>query len=92
MKRTEDYTRQVIANMANGLLGLDKNGKLVSYNAVALDLLALEEANLKNIEVEDIIDFNATGIRDTLKSCRKIMDNEFICEIVHRRNKGADRQ
>ena len=78
LKRTEDYTRQVIANMANGLLGLDKNGKLVSYNAVALDLLALEEANLKNIEIEDIIDFNATGIRDTFKSCRKVIENEFI--------------
>jgi two-component system, NtrC family, sensor histidine kinase HydH len=78
LKRTEDYTRQVIANMANGLLGLDKNGKLVSYNAVALDLLAMEEANLKNIDVEDVIDFNATGIRDTLKSCRKVMDKEFI--------------
>lgn len=78
LKRTQDYTSQVIANMANGLLGLDRHGKLVSYNQVALDLLELEEVNLKHVAIENIIDFNATGIRDTIKSCRKVIDQEFL--------------
>lgn len=78
LKRTQDYTRQVIANMANGLLGLDRHGKLVSYNQVALNLLEIAEADLKHVVLENIIDFNATGIRDTIRSCRKVIDHEFL--------------
>jgi len=78
LKQTRDYTRQVIANMANGLLGLDRHGKLVSYNQVALDLLELEESNLKGIDIKYIIDFKTTGIQETMTSCRKIIEKEFL--------------
>jgi two-component system sensor histidine kinase HydH len=77
LKHTQDYTRQVVANMANGLLSLDKNGKLVSYNEVALNLLELDESNLKDIEIDKVLDFKTTGILNTLSSCQKVMDNEF---------------
>jgi two-component system sensor histidine kinase HydH len=77
LKQTRDYTRQVIANMANGLLGLDKNGKLISYNEVALTLLDLDESKLKDIEISRIIDFKGTGIRKTLESCEKVIETEF---------------
>jgi two-component system sensor histidine kinase HydH len=77
LKHTQDYTRQVVANMANGLLSLDKSGNLVSYNEVALNLLELDESKLKGIEIEKVIDFNATGISNTLNNCQKVMDSEF---------------
>ena len=77
LKHTQDYTRQVVENMANGLLSLDKNGKLVSYNEVALNLLELDESNLKDVEIQKLLDFKETGIINTLGSCQKVIDSEF---------------
>ena len=56
---------------------MDKSGNLVSYNEVALNLLELDESKLKGVKIEKVIDFNKTGIRDTLNSCKKVMDSEF---------------
>lgn len=78
LKHTQDYTKQVVENMANGLLSLDKNGKLVSYNEVALNLLELDKSNLRDVEIANVLDFNLTGISNTLSGCQKIIDQEFL--------------
>ena len=78
LRYTQDYTRQVIENMANGLLGLNKDGRLISYNDVALNLLELDRNDLENLDIQNIIDFKATGIQNTLENCQVVMDYEFI--------------
>jgi len=35
LKQTRDYTREVVANMANGLLSIDSEGKIVFFNLLA---------------------------------------------------------
>jgi len=44
LKQTKDYTRQVIASMANGLLSIDTEGKIASNNQPAIELLDLTES------------------------------------------------
>jgi two-component system sensor histidine kinase HydH len=77
LKQTQDYTRQVVASMANGLLSVDTAGKIISYNLLALELLGLEESEIKGMDFNEIIDFRTTGIFETLNHCISVMDREI---------------
>jgi len=80
LEQTEDYTRQVVASMANGLLSIDAEGKIVSFNQLALGLLSLKESEVRGLNLNRIIDFQASGIDQILAHARPIID----CEIQHR--------
>jgi len=84
LEQTEDYTRQVVANMPNGLLSIDTRGRIVSYNRVSLELLGLQESDLRALNLKTIIDFQASGIDQTLAHCRPILERE----IQHRSKSG----
>jgi two-component system sensor histidine kinase HydH len=77
LKETQDYTGQVVANMANGLLSVDPGGRVVTYNRTALELLGLPEAEIRGIDLRGIIDFEATGIQETLDRCEAVLEREF---------------
>jgi two-component system sensor histidine kinase HydH len=76
LKQTEDYTAQVVANMANGLLSINPQGMVVSYNRLALELLHLEESETKGMNLGEIIDFQASGIQETLTKCTSVLNKE----------------
>ncbi|MDY7038104.1 MAG: hypothetical protein SV375_18320, partial [Thermodesulfobacteriota bacterium] len=65
LKETQDYTRQVVAKMANGLLSINAAGELVSYNKLALSLLGLEVKEALGMDLRTVMDFEATGISET---------------------------
>ena len=77
LKQTQDYTRQVVASMANGLLSVDLDGKIISYNLLALELLGMEEYEVKEMDLNDLIDFRGTGIFETLNHCMSVLDREI---------------
>jgi two-component system sensor histidine kinase HydH len=84
LKQTKDYTRQVIASMANGLLSIDTDGRIASYNQPALDLLDLAESEAKGQDLSSVIDFTASGIRRTITDYVAVLDQE----IQHRKKTG----
>ncbi len=84
LKQTQDYTRQVVASMANGLLSVDTHGKVISYNLLALELLGLNESEVRGMDLNAIIDFKTTGIFQTLDQCMSVMDRE----IIYRKRSG----
>jgi len=77
LEQTEDYTRQVVANMPNGLLSIDSRGRIVSYNRLSLELLGLQESDVRALNLKTIIDFQASGIDQTLAHCRPILEREI---------------
>ena len=77
LKETQDYTDQVVANMANGLLSVNPEGEIVSYNLLALELLGLEECMIKGMDLKEFIDFEASGINQTLTQCRSVLEQEI---------------
>ena len=77
LEQTEDYTRQVVANMPNGLLSIDTRGRIVSYNRLSLELLGLQESDVRALNLKTIIDFQASGIDQTLAHCRPILEREI---------------
>lgn len=85
LKQTQDYTAQVVANMANGLLSIDPQGEVVSFNRLALELLGVEERAIKGMKLSDMIDFEASGIQETLSTCRPVLERE----IYHRNVSGG---
>lgn len=83
LEQTEDYTRQVVASMANGLLSIDTHGRIVSFNRLALELLGLQESDVRGLNLNTIVDFQACGIDQILAHSRPILDRD----IQHRSNK-----
>jgi two-component system sensor histidine kinase HydH len=77
LKQTQDYTRQVVANMANGLLSVDLDGKIISYNMLALELLGMQEYEVKDMGFNDLIDFRGAGIFETMGHCMSVLDREI---------------
>ncbi len=84
LKQTEDYTRQVVANMANGLLSINPEGQIVSYNLLALELLGLKEAKIQGLDLRSVIDFETSGIARTLSEHVPVLEHE----IYHRKESG----
>jgi two-component system sensor histidine kinase HydH len=77
LKQTQDYTRQVVASMANGLLSVDLDGKIISYNMLALELLGMQEYEVKDMGFNDLIDFRGAGIFETMGHCMSVLDREI---------------
>lgn len=77
LKQTQDYTRQVVASMANGLLSVDLSGKIISYNLLALELLGMEEYEIKDMDINGFPDFRETGIFEKLEDCKSVLDREI---------------
>ena len=77
LKQTKDYTRQVIASMANGLLSIDTESRIASYNQPALDLLDLAESEAKGKDLSSVIDLTASGIRRTITDAVAVLDQEI---------------
>jgi two-component system sensor histidine kinase HydH len=84
LKQTRDYTRQVVANMANGLLSINTEGKIVSYNLLALELLGLKESEVRGMDLNTVVDFKTSGICKTLTDSISVLEHE----IYHSKKSG----
>jgi len=85
LEQTRDYTRQVVANMANGLLSIDPEGRIRSYNRLSLELLGLKEAGIDGMDLKSVMDFQETGIDRTLSIRQPVFEREYL----HRQKSGA---
>jgi two-component system sensor histidine kinase HydH len=78
LKESRDYTRQVVSSMANGLLSVDPEGRITSWNQLALELLGLAESQVRGRRLEKFLDFESTGIGRALYQCRPSLDREIL--------------
>jgi two-component system sensor histidine kinase HydH len=77
LRETQDYTRQVVDSMANGLLSIDADGRVLSYNNLSLEILGLAQSEIEQFDLNRIIDFQTSGISKTLEEFVIIMDREI---------------
>ncbi|MGD2186426.1 MAG: ATP-binding protein [Desulfobacterales bacterium] len=77
LKQTQDYTRQVVASMANGLLSINNEGRITSYNPLSRELLGLKDNEIQGMDLKRIFDFKEAGIFQTLDQCVSILDREI---------------
>jgi len=77
LQETRDYTRQVIASMAHGVLSIDMDGKVVSYNQQALSLVNMPPTDFDRCDLRAVLDFEATGIARTLDRGIPVLNREI---------------
>jgi two-component system sensor histidine kinase HydH len=77
LKQSRDYLRQVISSMANGMLSIDLAGQIISYNNLALNLLNINAAEVKRIDLKSIIDFRSSGIEKLLAGGAPVVEKEI---------------
>ena len=82
LQETRDYTRQVIASMAHGVLSIDPEGRVVSCNQQAHLLLGVSV--LEGIDLRTVFNFDETGISQTLSQGAPVLNRE----IDYRRQSG----
>ena len=56
--QTRDYTRQVLASLPNGLIGIDSTGRITSYNHQIVELLGLDNSRLKEASLKEMYHFS----------------------------------
>ncbi|MFW6081486.1 MAG: two-component system sensor histidine kinase NtrB [Desulfosalsimonas sp.] len=77
LRNTQEYTAQVVDSMANGLLSIGADGRVLSWKSLGLELLGLRESDAKNLSLDRVLDFEESGISETLRDCRPVMDREI---------------
>ncbi len=77
LRQTQEYTRQVVDSMANGLLSIDADGRVLSYNNLSLEILGLTQPEIEQLDLHKVIDFQTSGIFKTLNQCVSVMDREI---------------
>jgi two-component system sensor histidine kinase HydH len=55
--------------MASGVLSVDRQGKIISCNQVAIDLLGLEQMKANRINLKTKLNFQTTGIKEVFDHC-----------------------
>jgi len=84
LQETRDYTRQVIASMAHGVLSIDTGGKVISWNQQALSLLGMPATAIDLLDLQAVFNFQETGIAGTIHQGVPVMNRE----IRYHRDKG----
>jgi two-component system sensor histidine kinase HydH len=78
LQKTKNYAQQLVSSMANGLLSIDTDGRVVSYNAVAVQLLGLEKSNIRAMNLSSLVNFQSSGIQQTLDQFRATHEREIL--------------
>jgi two-component system, NtrC family, sensor histidine kinase HydH len=78
LRETQEYTRYVVESMASGLLSIDESGNVLSYNNLALEFIGQSSADMDRFNLQQVIDFQQSGISNTLKECGPVFDREIV--------------
>lgn len=77
LKKTQDYTQQLVASMASGLLSVDTSGRVISSNRAALELLGKKETELLGKNLGSFLDIESGGIQKALDNPKTTSENEI---------------
>lgn len=82
LENMKSYTKSVVDNMANGLISVDNQCKIVTNNLLADQILGFEEKKLKGRHISEIFKVEDLEIEDTISSGKGFLEKE----INYRRN------
>ena len=77
------YTQHVVDSMANGLISLDTQGKIVTMNQQAHHILEVPpEERIEGKSLTDVMNLNNVNLLNALKQGEQILEEEFRCETA----------
>lgn len=77
LKKTQDLNRQIILNMADGLVGIDQGGSVTVINPLACELLRIEKDKLNDVGLDAFLNLADAGIQSTLETGVPVIDREI---------------
>ena len=77
LAQMKTYTENVVESMADGLISVDNNKKIVTLNRRAAEFLGDEEKNLKGLKISNIFDLDI----ETLLKDKKMIIRDMEVEI-----------
>lgn len=78
LQEAQEYTRHVVESMASGLLSVDELGNVLSYNNLALEYIGWRASDMEGFNLQQVIDFQTSGISRTLTQCIPVFDREIV--------------
>ncbi|MGB5984659.1 MAG: ATP-binding protein [Desulfobacterales bacterium] len=81
LQASKDFNRLVLQSMADGLMSIDPQGRIVTCNQQARNLLGLNEKKVAPRNIAAILDMKKTGIQQALTRRQAVTHQE----IHHRR-------
>ncbi len=73
------YTENVVESMASGLVTVDTNGRIVSTNRKASDLLGLDMKQVRGRPLESLIPSRYLNINEVVEKGKGIIEKEVDC-------------
>jgi len=78
LKQAQNYTQQVISSMSDGMLSIDIEGRVVSFNRAAIEMLSILPDNMKGFDLRSVLNFDDSGIEEALKQGRTAGGKEIL--------------
>lgn len=78
----KSYTENVVENMPNGLISVDGEGKIVSINRNASELLELKGRRIRGVSFDQVIGRDIFDLRETLELGREVIEREVLCRTT----------
>lgn len=75
----KSYTENVVENMPNGLISVDRGGRIVSINRNASELLELKGRRIRGVSFDQVIGEDIFDVNETLRSGGTIIEKEVLC-------------
>jgi two-component system sensor histidine kinase HydH len=75
----KSYTENVVEHMPNGLISIDGDGKVVSINRNASELLELKGRRIRGVSFHQVIGEDIFDMNETLGLGRTIIEREVLC-------------
>ncbi len=75
----KSYTENVVEHMPNGLISVDGEGKIVSINRNASELLELKGRRIRGVSFDQVIGEDIFDLNETLGLGRTIIEREVLC-------------
>ncbi len=76
LSQMRTYTQNVVASMANGLISLDSQGKVVTINPQATRILGLEEKTVQGRDIREVLSVEGLNLDKLLSSGRAVLEKE----------------
>ncbi len=79
LKSLESYTANVVNSMPNGLISLDSDGRITTFNQNAADLLGLDFSKVKGKLLKEVM--RECDLRNTLLPSSDIFERQMECRL-----------
>lgn len=86
LSEARGYARHVVDSISNGVFSVDRNGHVVSMNAMAGQILGVSPADAVGMFYRDLISEGPCRLEPTIQEGFQVLEEEITCRSLHGRS------